>query len=105
MRVKALLEQEEGFSRNKSFQEFSGSEGQRVIRLYRLYSSILKELETAAGRPDMEVSVRQEEGALWLTMTDHRVAYRRICSVPAELADHFRLHLSRLGLDGGQPQP
>ena len=62
-------------------------EGQRVLRLYRLYmSSLLSELEDAAARPEVLINAFNENGGLMLELKDPKVSYRRSCLVPKELS-------------------
>jgi hypothetical protein len=97
-RVRRLLEDAEAPSRNRYFEEFAGEEGQRVFRLYRIYLSLWEELGRAADRPEVRVAAAAEPGGLLLTVEDPKVAYRRQCLVPRELAPAFDQRLASLGL-------
>lgn len=97
-KVLALLEGGPTTSRNQGFDAFSSLEGRRIFRLYRLYRSLVKELEEAAGRPEVRVWVQHQGEELWLELEDPKVAYRRRSLVPGPLAAHFRRRLSELGL-------
>ncbi len=98
--VLELLRSPAGANRNMRFLEYSSNQGQAVLRLYRQYQSLSRELEQAAARGDMRVSCLREGNGLRLLVEDPRVSYRRQCLVPAPLAGHFLELLGRLGLAG-----
>ncbi len=97
--VLELLQAEDPASRNQHFQKFEGRRGERVHRLFRLYRSLGNEMEQAAGRSGMRVRARRHQAGLELTVENPKVAYRRTCLVPPELAPYFRDILDRLGLE------
>ena len=99
-RVRSLLAGEPSGGRNQQFADYSDREGREVMRLYRLYVSLGKELKEAAGRQDMRVLVRRRNGGLHLEVNDPKVSYRRACQVPPGLVGHFLKLLVQLG-----PQP
>lgn len=93
-----MLETHDQPSRNRNFQDFNSPEGQRVLRLYRLYFSLLSDLEDAAGRPEVLISAFDEAGGIMLELKDPKVSYRRSCLVPKELAGTFHRKIQELGL-------
>jgi hypothetical protein len=96
--VRHLLLGQTDSSRNRRYLEFASPDGQRVLKLFRQYQSLLLELEQAAARGDMEVSAKQEPSGLMLSVKDPKVNYRRACQVPPPLADLFWKRLTELGL-------
>ncbi len=94
------MEAQEQPSRNRQFHEFNSREGQQVLRLYRLYLSLLTELEEAAERPEVLISAQRQSSGIMLVLKDPRVAYQRSCLVPKELAHTFTKRMKRLGLSG-----
>jgi hypothetical protein len=96
--VRHLLQGQSETSRNRRYLEFASLDGQRVLKLFRQYQSLLLELEQAAARGDMEVSAKQEPTGLMLSVRDPKVSYRRACQVPPPLADLFWDRLKELGL-------
>ena len=99
-RVSALLSKREANSRNRNFNAYASQEGQQVFRLYRLYLSLLSEIEQAAGRPEMVVKASSHTGGLMLELTDPKVAYCRRTLVPPELSALFKNTLKSLGYSG-----
>jgi len=92
------LEAQEQPSRNRQFHEFNSLEGQQVLRLYRLYLSLLTELEEAAERPEVLICAQKKAGGIMLVLKDPKVAYQRSCLVPKELAHTFTKRIKKLGL-------
>ena len=103
--VLELLQAQDPPSRNQHFQHFEGGRGERVRRLFRLYRSLGAELEQAAGGAEVRVRARHRPQGLELTLENPKVAYRRICLVPPELAPYFRGLLARLGLEESEDDP
>ncbi len=99
--VLELLLDKEAPSRNQDFERFSGPQGQRIYRLYRIYLSLLAELEQASQRPEVRVSLSREEGGYYLVIEDPRLAYRRNCLLPLELAPAFVERLRAWGREVG----
>lgn len=97
-RVAKMLSLEKGYSRNRYFDEFSEGEGRQAMRLYRLCSSLLQELEEAAARPEVRVSTSLVPGGMQLVIEDPKVSYRRICLVPQPLVGHMERRLVLLGI-------
>jgi hypothetical protein len=97
--VLTLLMEDYPPSRNRNFDRFKGQDGQRVYRLYRIYLSLLAELEEAMERPEVEVSIQREGDGYRLMIQDPKVAYRRNCLVPLDLAEPFLERLRALGLE------
>ena len=95
--VADLLENHDQPSRNRNFQDFNSPRGQNVLRLYRLYLSLLLELEDAAARPEVLISASDEAGGLMLELKDPKVSYRRSCLVPKELAETFHQKIKGVG--------
>lgn len=96
--VLKLLENGSGLGRNRNFASFEGPQGERVQRLFRLYASLARELEEAAQRPEVVITMHDEAtGELRLELCDPRVAYRRVNLVPAPLAGYFRRRLGAAG--------
>ncbi|MGD9124591.1 MAG: hypothetical protein PVG60_05830 [Desulfarculaceae bacterium] len=102
--VLGLLSAAEHQSRNRNFEDFTSQNGKRVLRLYRLYHALLKELEEAAARPEIRVSSKPDSQGLMLSLEDPKVSYRRTCLVPWELAPFFQDKLKALFPDQPQDQ-
>ncbi len=97
IKVSALLKKRNADSRNLNFNAYASPEGQKVYRLYRLYLSLLSEIEAAADRPEMTVKASIQKSGLMLELTDPKVAYYRRCMVPPELTPLFQNTLKNLG--------
>ena len=101
-RVAEMLRSPGAVARNRNLLEFESEAGQRAWRCYRLFLSLLAELERAAQSPEVRVSAQETEGGLQLVLVDPRVSYRRSCLVPPELVELFLEKLTALGLLGGE---
>ena len=97
--VLSLLMEDYPPSRNRDFDRFKSPQGQRVYRLYRIYLSLLAELEEAVDRPEVKVNIKREGEGYRLLIEDPKVAYRRNCLVPLSLAEPFFERLKALGLE------
>ncbi len=99
-----LLSMPQAFSRNQNLARFSGDAGKRVWRLYRVYLSLLRDLERAVGEPETMVSARGngKGNGLRIEMANHKLHWRRINVVPQALVPLFRERLGR-PLPGGKP--
>jgi hypothetical protein len=98
--VNRLLETKPPVSRNRDFKIFDHGEGKRLFKLYRLYLSILRELEDAAYTPGMRVSSGRTPEGLELVLSNPGLAYSRHCLIPTEISHHFEKALKRLGVWG-----
>jgi len=99
-RVAEMLRSPGAVTRNRNLLEFENEAGQRAWRCYRLFLSLMAELERAAQSPEVRVSVQESEAGLQLVLVDPRVSYRRSCLVPPELVELFKDKLAALGLLG-----
>ena len=93
-----LLRMPQAFSRNQNLARFSGDAGKRVWRLYRVYLSLLRDLEKAAAEPETTVMARGKDKGLRIEMTNQRLHWRRINVVPQTLVPFFRERLDGLCL-------
>ncbi|ADK86241.1 hypothetical protein Deba_2888 [Desulfarculus baarsii DSM 2075] len=89
--VLALLRDDRPPTRNRSLARFSGAEGLRLWRMYKLYGALLRQAQAAE-----ELRAHRGPGVLRLELRDRRLAYRRVSDVPPALQPFF---IERLGLD------
>lgn len=93
-------------SRNRNFSRFAGPRGRAALRLYRILRTLGKDLEAAANNRQMSVRATQDDGGLWLEVSDPERSYHRRCHVPAVLAPLFLERLEKLGVSvQAQPTP
>ncbi len=97
-KVGAMLGGQLPASRNRQLASLGSGSGRRAHRLFRLYGSLLSELERAAGQPGTVVRALDRPGGLLVVVERPALAYRRRTLVPPPLAGFFRRRLAGLGL-------
>lgn len=93
-----LLSLPQAVSRNRNLARFSGDSGLRVWRIYRVYLSLLRDLEKAVFEPEIKVLATQNGEGLRIEMFNKRLRWRRINDIPQILIPFFRQRLDGLKL-------
>ena len=96
--VARLLESGRPLSRNREFENHPGPRGGQLVRLFRVYSSLLAELERSTGEKGPQVMARQTMAGLRLRIHDAAMGYVHESLIPKALTGLFRARLSELGV-------
>ena len=96
--VARLLESGRAVSRNREFERHPGPRGGQLLRLFRVYSSLLAELERSVGQNGPEVRARQTPAGLRLSIRDAALGYMHDSLIPKALGAIFETRLAELGV-------
>ena len=92
-------------SRNRDFNRFFSGEQSQALKLFRSYSSLLKEIQNLSQVPGFTLTARRDQDFLWVEVSDPRMGYKRISRIPLGLRGHLEAWLKDSGLElPGDPE-
>lgn len=96
--VLAWLDASQEPSRNRDFNRFFTGEQSQALKLFRSYSSLLREIQNLSQVPGFSLAARRDQEFMWVEVSDPRMGYRRMSRIPLGLRGHLEAWLKNSGL-------